>query len=47
MESDIIITLCPFCIFNFRDAAKEVDKIEVESLYYYIRKYLEVNLQEK
>ena len=47
MGSDIIITLCPFCIFNFRDATLEEDKIEVHSLYYYIREYLELNLKEK
>ncbi len=47
MGSDIIITLYPFCIFNFRDATLEEDKIEVHSLYYYIREYLELNLKEK
>ena len=45
--SDIIIKLYPFCIFNFRVAAKEVERIEVKSLYYYIRDYLEVNVREK
>ncbi len=45
MKSDVIITLCPFCIFNFRDAVSEEKVIEVESLYHYVRNYLELHLK--
>jgi len=47
MESDVILTLCPFCIFNFRDATSEEEIVEVKSLYYYIHKYLKLNLKKK
>ncbi|MBN1801484.1 MAG: (Fe-S)-binding protein [Candidatus Lokiarchaeota archaeon] len=42
VNSDGIITLCPFCIFNFRDATSEEDAIEVQSLYHHIRNYVEL-----
>jgi fumarate reductase (CoM/CoB) subunit B len=45
MNSDKIITLCPFCIFNFQDATSEETTVGVESLYHYIRTYLELNLE--
>jgi len=47
MNSDKIITLCPFCIFNFRDATFEEAMVGVESLYHYILICLELNLIKK
>lgn len=35
------LTLCPFCIFNFRECVSEEEPWKIGSLYQYIRQYLE------
>lgn len=47
LDCDTILTLCPFCIFNFRDAASEEEIVDVESLYHYIKDFLELNLKRR
>jgi Fe-S oxidoreductase len=44
MGSNSLMTLCPFCIFNFREASKDLHKLKIQSLYTEILKYLKENL---
>jgi len=42
--SNSLMTLCPFCIFNFREASKDLKQLKIQSLYTEILKYLKENL---
>lgn len=40
MGSSSLMTLCPFCIFNFKEASKDLQELEIQSLYSQIHRYL-------
>lgn len=44
MGSNRLMTLCPFCIFNFKEASNELQEFAIQSLYSKIRTYLQKHL---
>jgi fumarate reductase (CoM/CoB) subunit B len=44
MRTKKLFTLCPFCIFNFREVNKGLDNFLIDSVYRVIRLFLEQNL---
>ncbi len=46
MGSSSLMTLCPFCIFNFREASEKFEDFGIKSLYTEVGKYLKENLKE-